>query len=167
MYLYCTQGFCCFILYVGSFNDPFKLSHVPFVDSKHKQCILNGCFYSSLDYNLHCILVGNPVSTSCPIEMSPQRAVVGIGDPFTATCNSSTDRVAEMGWESSNGVAPLTRGVTSLSLNIMKVTDYGLVPQCYINFIDGTQCSHELPVTVYSKLPLTLYEINRQSSFSF
>lgn len=98
--------------------------------------------------------------TSCPVETSPQRAVVRIGDPFTANCRSSSDQVAEMGWESSNGGVRVTSGVTSLPLNITKVTDYGLAPQCFINFIDGDQCLHELPVTVYSKLPLMLSIFN-------
>lgn len=93
------------------------------------------------------------MGTSCPVETSPQRAVVRIGDPFAANCSSSSDQVEEMGWESSNGGVPRTPGVTSLPLTIVEVTDYGLEPQCFINFIDGDQCLHELPVTVYSKLP--------------
>lgn len=171
MHLYCTQGLCCIVPYVASFNNDkpafstgdhpgthSKWPHVPLLTRKsNNACYMAAC---TVDNNPYCMLVGTPVRC-CPVETSPARAVVGIGDPFTANCNSFSDQVEGMGWESSNGGVSLTAGVTSLPLNIVTVTDYGLEPNCYINFINGDQCSYQLPVTVYSKLPLTLSEITR------
>lgn len=120
----------------------------------------------TVGYNTRCMLVGKPVSSSCPVEISPPRAVVRIGDPFSANCNTSSDRVEEMGWESSNGGTSLTTGVSSLPLNIASVTDWGLEPKCFIN-LDPDQCFQTMPVTVYSKLPLALSKIAQQTPCSF
>lgn len=126
----------------------------------------------TVGYNTCCMLVGKPVSSSCPVEISPPRAVVRIGDPFSANCNTSSDRVQEMGWESTNGRTPLTTGVSSVPLNIASVTDWGLEPKCFINLdmdqMDQMdQCFQTMPVTVYSKLPLALSKIAQQTPCSF
>lgn len=56
-----------------------------------------------------------------------------------------------MGWESSQGGIALTAGVSSLALNIKSVTHWGLSPMCFINSLNGAQCTQTLDVTVYSK----------------
>lgn len=94
-------------------------------------------------------LAGNPVSSSCPIEMNPSRAAVRYKGPFSANCSSFSNQTAGMGWESSNGGVGNTANVVFLPLNIKSVTDWKLRPVCFINFQDEDQCSGTLPVIVY------------------
>lgn len=91
------------------------------------------------------------MSSSCPVKISPPTAIVRFGDPLWANCTALTEQVQGMGWESSQGGRPLTAGVSSLALNIESVTVWGLSSTCFINSLDGGQCTRPLPVTVYSK----------------
>lgn len=108
---------------------------------------LNTCF----------LFVGKPVSSSCPVETSPQSEAVKIFAPFSANCTSLSEHVEGMGWESSNGATALTTGVSFTLLNIKSVTDWDLQPSCFINFLNGSQCFKKLDVTVYSKSLLKGY----------
>ncbi|XP_068605860.1 vascular cell adhesion protein 1-like [Brachionichthys hirsutus] len=92
---------------------------------------------------------GKAVSSTCPVEISPPKAVVHIGERFSANCSTSSDQVAGMGWEASNGGTALTAGVSVLELNIKSVTDWGLEPICFINLQNAEQCYQTLAVTVY------------------
>lgn len=98
------------------------------------------------------VFLGQPVSATCPVEMSPTLAAVRYGDPFSANCSSLSDQTEGMGWESSLEGTPLTHGVTSIPLRIDAVTDWTVHAECYINLINGDQCSKILPITVY-KIP--------------
>ncbi|XP_039467044.1 intercellular adhesion molecule 1-like, partial [Oreochromis aureus] len=99
-----------------------------------------------------CIILGKPVSTSCPLELSPPRVVVRFGDSLSANCTSSFDQTEGMGWESVYGGVDFTLGVTSLLLRIDSVSVWEIGPMCYVNSRDGDQCVKLLPVTVY-KMP--------------
>ncbi|XP_059204640.1 vascular cell adhesion protein 1-like [Centropristis striata] len=99
---------------------------------------------------------GKPVSTSCPVQMSPSRVVVRFEDPFSVNCSSPSDHIDSMGWESIYGVGiGSTDNVSSVSLKIKSVKDWNIAPICFMNFLDGTQCTEPLPVTVY-KTPDTV-----------
>lgn len=101
--------------------------------------------------NTYFLFVGTPVSSSCPVETQPQSAAVKILAPFSANCTTLSKQVEGMGWESSNGGTALTTGVSHTPINIESVTDWDLQPSCFINFLNGSQCSKILNVIVYSK----------------
>nr|XP_020496609.1 uncharacterized protein LOC109989268 [Labrus bergylta] len=92
---------------------------------------------------------GQPVTSSCPVEMSPTTAVVRFGDPFSANCSSLSNQTEGMGWESTLGGTPLTHGFTFLPLKIDSVTDWTVNAQCFLNTLDENQCFKILPITVY------------------
>ncbi|XP_024657996.2 intercellular adhesion molecule 1 isoform X2 [Maylandia zebra] len=96
--------------------------------------------------------IGKPVSTSCPLEISPPSVVVRYQGSFSANCTSLSNQTDGMGWESPYGGVDLTKGVTSLLLRIDSVPVWELEPMCFVNLHDGDQCTKVLPVTVY-KMP--------------
>ncbi|XP_068192420.1 vascular cell adhesion protein 1-like [Antennarius striatus] len=100
---------------------------------------------------LSCLIAntGMAVSPICQVEINPPKAVVQIGDSFSANCSTSSDQAAGMGWESSNGGTALTPGVSVLQLNIKSVTDWRLEPMCFLNLKNADQCFETLAVTVY------------------
>ncbi|XP_044038551.1 hemicentin-2-like [Siniperca chuatsi] len=91
---------------------------------------------------------GKPVSSSCPVEMSPPRVVVRFGDSFSVNCSSLSNQTVGMGWESSHGGTGLRNGATFLILNVNSLQDWAIDPQCYTS-LDSGQCLKTLPVTVY------------------
>ncbi|KAG7223188.1 hypothetical protein INR49_015796 [Caranx melampygus] len=92
---------------------------------------------------------GKTVSDKCDVTLSPSQIVVKHEDFFSANCSSSSNLTEGMGWECSQGGIPLTNGVSHLTLTVQSVTDWKIAPFCFFNLLDGTQCSHDLPVTVY------------------
>ncbi|KAF7666002.1 hypothetical protein LDENG_00122250 [Lucifuga dentata] len=96
--------------------------------------------------------IGQPVSRSCPIQLSPPRVVVRYGDPVFVNCTSSVTQPEGMGWESSYGGTGLKEHATSVSWEVESLKDWEIAPKCFINLQDDTQCIEELPVTVY-KMP--------------
>ncbi|XP_070703581.1 hemicentin-1 [Pempheris klunzingeri] len=92
---------------------------------------------------------GTPVSSSCTIQMSPPQVVVRFGDPFSASCSSSVDKIEGIGWESQYGGTGLQEEVSSLPLVVESVKDWSIDPQCFINLPSGEQCTQQLTVTVY------------------
>ncbi|CAJ1075305.1 intercellular adhesion molecule 1-like [Xyrichtys novacula] len=93
---------------------------------------------------------GQPVSSYCPIQMTPPTAVVEFGKPFSANCSSLSNQMEKMGWETTLGTTSNKDNYVSLQIN--SVTEWDFAPQCYINMHDGEQCSEDYPITVY-KLP--------------
>ncbi|XP_042360313.1 hemicentin-2-like [Plectropomus leopardus] len=91
-----------------------------------------------------------PVSSSCPIKMTPPRVVVRFGDGFSVNCSSSSNRSTSVGWEAAYGQGRgLRPKASSTVLAIDSVIGWSFIPQCFINLLDGYQCSENLPVTVY------------------
>lgn len=105
----------------------------------------------TVGYNAYSVLLGKPVSSSCPIEMSPPEVVVRFGDPLRVKCSSSSKEIEGMGWESSSGGTGNKAGVSSVTLDIKSVNAWDIGPLCFINLQNGSQCVNTLPVTVYSK----------------
>lgn len=95
------------------------------------------------------LCTGHPVSSFCPVEIRPTIAVVRYGDPFSANCSSLSNQTEGMGWEAATGGTPLTHGISVIPLNIDSVSVWTLTAQCFINQIDGEQCSKILPFKVY------------------
>lgn len=80
--------------------------------------------------------------------MTPSSVVVRYGDAFKVDCNSTTDQLEGMGWESTykgTGLIPASH----VQLNIEKADRWSIHSQCFINLLDDTQCSENLPITVY------------------
>lgn len=102
---------------------------------------------------------GQPVKSSCPVEMDPPKGLVRFGEPFSAICKTLSNQTEGMGWESPLGSTQLTEGVTSLDLKIDTVTLWALEPMCYINDPDDNQCSKVLPVTVYHTPNISISEL--------
>ncbi|XP_077352477.1 intercellular adhesion molecule 1-like [Festucalex cinctus] len=89
-----------------------------------------------------------PVSTSCPLEMSPASVVVPFGSSVSAVCKSLSNQTKGMGWESPYGGTGLVKGVSNLTLQIDSLQHWRVRPICYAN-VNGSQCTKVLPVTVY------------------
>lgn len=83
--------------------------------------------------------------------LTPSSVVVHYGDSFTVDCNSTKDQIEGMGWESTYKGTGLIEE-THVPLHIEKVDRWTIMSQCYLNFEDGTQCTENLPITVY-KMP--------------
>ncbi|XP_063326798.1 cell adhesion molecule 3-like [Pelmatolapia mariae] len=96
--------------------------------------------------------IGKPVSTSCPLEISPPSVVVRYQGSFSANCTSLSNQTDGMGWESPYGGVDLAQGVSSLPFKIDSVPEWEIGPICFMNLRDGYQCTKALPVTVY-KMP--------------
>uniref|UniRef100_A0A669CMK5 Ig-like domain-containing protein n=1 Tax=Oreochromis niloticus TaxID=8128 RepID=A0A669CMK5_ORENI len=96
--------------------------------------------------------LGELVSTSCPLDITPPRVVVRFGDSLSANCTSSSNQTEGMGWECSYGGVDFIYGVSSLPFKIDSVPEWEIGPMCYVNLHDGDQCVEVLPVTVY-KMP--------------
>lgn len=92
------------------------------------------------------------MSSSCPIELNPPTAVVRFGDPFSANCSTSSNQTEGMGWESPVGGVALTNFVSSLPFKIDSVREWVVDSKCFVNLLNGDQCSQPLPLTVY-KMP--------------
>lgn len=123
-------------------------SNVPLQKQGYNAVAKSAC---TVGYNIFFVLLGKAVSSSCPIQLSPPTVVVKFGDPIFANCSSSSDQIDLMGWESEYGGTGVKEGVSSITLDIKSMQAWEITAQCFVNFLDGTQCSEFLPVTVYSK----------------
>lgn len=97
-----------------------------------------------------CVLPGRPVSSSCPVQISPPTVVVRFGDPLRIICSSTSDQIESIGLESMYG-GEKTAGVSSVVLNITSVEHWEVLVICFLNRVKVGQCSENFPVTVYSK----------------
>lgn len=94
---------------------------------------------------------GTPVSASCQLELNPPKVLVRFGDSFSANCTSLSKEGDGMGWESTHGGVERQPGATHVTLKIGKVDVWSLEPLCFVDYLDGVQCTEPLPVTVYKK----------------
>lgn len=95
-----------------------------------------------------CVPPGQPVSSSCPVQMSPPSVVVRFGDSFSVNCSSSSDQIESMGLETVYGSAKTT-GLSYVNITIESARDWNIGVMCYINRVVDGQCLEMLPVTVY------------------
>ncbi|XP_075942835.1 vascular cell adhesion protein 1-like [Anarhichas minor] len=91
---------------------------------------------------------GQPVSSSCPVQMSPPSVVVRFGDSFSVNCSSSSDQIESMGLETMYG-STKTEGLSYVNITIESARDWNIGPICYINRVVDGQCLEKLSVTVY------------------
>ncbi|XP_076000468.1 hemicentin-1 [Genypterus blacodes] len=98
--------------------------------------------------------IGQPVSASCPVQLSPPSVVVKHGDPVSINCSTSVERPEGMGWESAYGGTGLVQGAVFLEWKVESLRDWVIEPKCFINVGDDDeyQCYEKASVTVY-KLP--------------
>lgn len=99
-----------------------------------------------------CVISAKPASTSCPLEISPNFVLVPFGGSVSAVCKSLSSQSKGMGWESPFGGTGLVKGVSNLTLQIDSLQSWDVRPICFVN-LNGSQCTKDLPVTVYSKSP--------------
>ncbi|MBN3324798.1 VCAM1 protein, partial [Atractosteus spatula] len=91
----------------------------------------------------------------CPLEISPQRAVVRYGDPVTVNC-TATQTARGMGWEATVGSTGMKTGVQSVIWNVSSLTDWTAEPKCFGNFFtEPKQCRKNLNISLY-KYPDTV-----------
>uniref|UniRef100_A0AAQ4PQX8 Ig-like domain-containing protein n=1 Tax=Gasterosteus aculeatus aculeatus TaxID=481459 RepID=A0AAQ4PQX8_GASAC len=95
-----------------------------------------------------CVLPGRPVSSSCPVQISPPTVVVRFGDPLRIICSSTSDQIESIGLESRYG-GEKTEGVSSVVLDITSVEHWEVLVICFLNRVKVDQCSENFPVTVY------------------
>ncbi|KAM8843869.1 intercellular adhesion molecule 2-like [Spinachia spinachia] len=93
------------------------------------------------------VCAGQPVGSSCPLQMSPPSVVVRFGDALRVNCSSTADEIELMDFESRYGEK--TKGVSSVVLEIRHVKDWDMSPICFINPLNSDQCFKTLAVTVY------------------
>nr|XP_015195397.1 PREDICTED: roundabout homolog 1-like [Lepisosteus oculatus] len=87
----------------------------------------------------------------CPLEISPQRAVVRYGDPVTANC-TATQTPRGMGWEATVGSTGMKTGAQSVTWSVSSLTDWTAEPKCYGNFLtEPKQCRKNLNISLYSE----------------
>ncbi|XP_069051882.1 intercellular adhesion molecule 2-like [Lepisosteus oculatus] len=85
----------------------------------------------------------------CPLEISPQRAVVRYGDPVTANC-AATQTPRGMGWEATVGSTGMKTGAQSVTWSVSSLTDWTVEPKCYGNFLtEPKQCGKNLNIILY------------------
>uniref|UniRef100_W5MKK8 Ig-like domain-containing protein n=1 Tax=Lepisosteus oculatus TaxID=7918 RepID=W5MKK8_LEPOC len=85
----------------------------------------------------------------CPVEISPQRAVVRYGDPVTAKC-TTTQTARGIGWEATVGATGMKTDVQSVTWNVSSLTDWTAEPKCYGNFLtEPKQCGKNLIIILY------------------
>ncbi|XP_069051894.1 vascular cell adhesion protein 1-like isoform X2 [Lepisosteus oculatus] len=85
----------------------------------------------------------------CPLEISPQRAVVRYGDPVTANC-TATQTPRGMGWEATVGSTGMKTGAQSVTWSVSSLTDWTAEPKCYGNFLtEPKQCRKNLNISLY------------------
>ncbi|MBN3324795.1 HMCN2 protein, partial [Atractosteus spatula] len=85
----------------------------------------------------------------CPLEISPQRAVVRYGDPVTVNC-TATQTARGMGWEAPVGSTGMREDVQSVTWNVSSLTDWTAEPYCYINVnTELKQCRKNLNISLY------------------
>ncbi|KAM9843940.1 vascular cell adhesion protein 1-like [Aulostomus maculatus] len=95
---------------------------------------------------------GKVVGAACPLVLIPPQVVVRYGDSFSVNCSSLTNQSEGIGWESSSHGTGLIKRATTLPFVINPVNKWNYDPECFINLLNGDQCSVELPATVY-KMP--------------
>nr|XP_015204452.1 PREDICTED: intercellular adhesion molecule 5 [Lepisosteus oculatus] len=89
------------------------------------------------------------VAPECPVEISPQRAVVRYGDPVTAKC-TTTQTARGIGWEATVGATGMKTDVQSVTWNVSSLTDWTAEPKCYGNFLtEPKQCGKNLIIILY------------------
>lgn len=103
--------------------------------------VVCGCF----------VLFKEQTVRACPVVMTPSSVVVHYGEAFMVDCNSTRDKIEGMGWESTYKGTGLVEAA-HVQLRIEKVDRWEIMSQCFLNFEDGTQCTKNLPITVY-KMP--------------
>ncbi|XP_069051881.1 intercellular adhesion molecule 2-like [Lepisosteus oculatus] len=85
----------------------------------------------------------------CPLEISPQRAVVRYGDPVMVNC-TTTQTARGMGWEAPVGATGMKTGAQSVTWNVSSLTDWTAEPKCYGNFLtEPKQCRKNLNISLY------------------
>uniref|UniRef100_W5MHI8 Ig-like domain-containing protein n=1 Tax=Lepisosteus oculatus TaxID=7918 RepID=W5MHI8_LEPOC len=85
----------------------------------------------------------------CPLEISPQRAVVRYGDPVTVNC-TTTQTPRGMGWEAPVGATGMKTDVQSVTWSVSSLTDWTAEPKCYGNFLtEPKQCRKNLNISLY------------------
>ncbi|XP_069051875.1 intercellular adhesion molecule 5-like isoform X2 [Lepisosteus oculatus] len=85
----------------------------------------------------------------CPLEISPQRAVVRYGDPVTANC-TTTQTARGIGWEAPVGATGMKTGVQSVTWNVSSLTDWTVEPTCYGDFnTEPRECRKNLNISLY------------------
>uniref|UniRef100_A0A1A8DYR2 Ig-like domain-containing protein n=1 Tax=Nothobranchius kadleci TaxID=1051664 RepID=A0A1A8DYR2_NOTKA len=89
-------------------------------------------------------MAGEP--TSCPIELSPIKAVVKHGDPGSVNCSTSDGTSKELGWEASQG-GTRKSNATDLPWEVVSVTNWGMKPICYIT---NTDCQKTVDLVIYT-----------------
>uniref|UniRef100_A0A8C3G8N1 Ig-like domain-containing protein n=1 Tax=Cyclopterus lumpus TaxID=8103 RepID=A0A8C3G8N1_CYCLU len=103
----------------------------------------------------HSVLPGQPVNSSCLVQMNPPSVVVRFGDSFSVNCSSTSDLIESMGLESRYGSSMSSSGNSFVVLKVESVTDWEFEPICFLNHLRDGQCLQTLPVTVY-KTPDTV-----------
>ncbi|XP_069051867.1 intercellular adhesion molecule 5 isoform X2 [Lepisosteus oculatus] len=85
----------------------------------------------------------------CPLEISPQRAVVRYGDPVTVNC-TATQTPRGMGWEAPVGSTGMRKDVQSVIWNVSSLTYWTAEPKCFGNFnTEPRQCRKNLNIRLY------------------
>uniref|UniRef100_A0A8C6NNJ5 Ig-like domain-containing protein n=1 Tax=Nothobranchius furzeri TaxID=105023 RepID=A0A8C6NNJ5_NOTFU len=104
------------------------------------------CFsrFSASSWLIHLIRLCEP--TSCPIELSPIKAVVKHGDPGSVNCSTSDGTSKELGWEASQG-GTRKSNATDLPWEVVSVTNWGMKPICYIT---NTDCQKTVDLVIYT-----------------
>uniref|UniRef100_A0A8C6NNJ7 Ig-like domain-containing protein n=1 Tax=Nothobranchius furzeri TaxID=105023 RepID=A0A8C6NNJ7_NOTFU len=106
-------------------------------------------FYAMFSQNIVCVKLFFHVSgepTSCPIELSPIKAVVKHGDPGSVNCSTSDGTSKELGWEASQG-GTRKSNATDLPWEVVSVTNWGMKPICYIT---NTDCQKTVDLVIYT-----------------
>nr|XP_015204689.1 PREDICTED: intercellular adhesion molecule 2-like [Lepisosteus oculatus] len=110
------------------------------------QAIRRG-YWTLLTFALSAVFAG--AVPECPVEISPQRAVVKYGDPVTVNC-TATQIPRGMGWEATVGSTGMKADVQSVTWNVSSLTDWTAEPKCYGNFLtEPKQCRKNLNISLY------------------
>ncbi|XP_073686139.1 vascular cell adhesion protein 1 [Garra rufa] len=92
------------------------------------------------------LLISLAHGDSCPIVFSPLDVVVKYGDSFSVNCSSSiTTHQFFLSWE---GFDDKTENTEETITSVTQVTDWEKNVTCYM-FSNETQCSQDLPITIY------------------
>lgn len=91
------------------------------------------------------------LSTVSVLELHPPMVVVSYGDSVSVNCSTPSIGHGGMGWEATYGATDLKENCTFVTWAVENLTDWTIVPKCYINSGDK-QPTETLLVVLYSKL---------------